>query len=193
MKSEAIKIRLNADTLDEIRKEAAANMRTIAKQLEYMLKNSKEKEINNMNNNTAEKLETLTEYTRAYILDRLSEHEGETYADAWELANALTESDNISGSATYNTYKARQYIGAWFNEIGAIMDEYADQFGEPVSINAFNEPERFHCLIVILSVEFMLGRVKALRYAGDDFTLTAELIQKTAEEVATLSPLPDME
>jgi len=45
MRSEVITIRLNSDVLDKVREEAQENLRTIAKQIEYTLKqNQKEKE-----------------------------------------------------------------------------------------------------------------------------------------------------
>lgn len=45
MKSEVITIRLSSEVLEKVRQEAQDNLRTIAKQIEYTLKqNQKEKE-----------------------------------------------------------------------------------------------------------------------------------------------------
>jgi hypothetical protein len=129
-----------------------------------------------------EQFKTLLEYSVNYIVDRLQDFKGNTYNDSYELANDLTMSDNMSGSFTYNTYDAKQYIKDWFNELGDILEEYEFQFGEPLTVNPFTDSEKFHAIIVILKIEWLLSHLEILSIK-DKIILDDQTIQAITDEL----------
>jgi AraC-like DNA-binding protein len=174
-KSESLKIRLDTELLERLREQARENERTLAKEITYQLKN-KEKE-----NQKMEQLETYLNYCRDYITDRLEEHTGETLEDSQDLSFKITESDNISGSFTFSTYKAREYIKAWFFQAGAFMEDYADNFGEQLAHNPFTSPELFHSAMVIYGIEKLLNHIDTSD--GEKITLDDETIKQITKRL----------
>ena len=133
-----------------------------------------------------EKLKSYKEYVKSFIIDRLEDHEDNTFCDGYELANSMTESINIDGSATYSTYKAKQYIKEWFEEVGEFIEDYKANFGEAPHHNPFESPELFHCLMVIVGVEKMLSNLEEADKMQEEFTLTSELIKCIIEELESI-------
>jgi hypothetical protein len=174
-KSESLKIRLDTELLERLREQARENERTLAKEITYQLKN-KEKE-----NQKMEQLENYIDYARNYIIDRLEDFKGETYPDAWELSNALTESDNISGSMTYSTYQAKEYIKNWYFQAGVFIEQYEDEIGEKPKHNPFTSPELFHCLMVIWGVNHLLTYINICD--GEEITLDDETIERITKKL----------
>jgi hypothetical protein len=129
-----------------------------------------------------EKLDTLLEYSVSYIVDRLQDFKGNTYNDSYELANDITLHDNMSGSFTYNTYDAQQYIKDWFNELGDILEKYEFQMGEPLTVNPFTDSEKFHAIIVMLKIEMLLSDLECLK-DKEQITLDNQTIQAITDEL----------
>jgi hypothetical protein len=129
-----------------------------------------------------EQFETLLEYSVNYIVNRLQDFKGNTYNDSYELANDLTMSDNMSGSFTYNTYDAQQYIKDWFNELGDILEEYEFQMGEPLTVNPFTDSEKFHAIIVMLKIEWLLSHLEILSIK-DEITLDDQTIKAITDKL----------
>jgi len=177
-KSESLKIRLDTELLERLREQARENERTLAKEISYQLKN-KEKENKKM------ELENYLDYTKNYIIDRLEDFKGETYPDAWELSNAITESDNVSGSMTYNTYQAKEYIKAWYFQAGVFIEQYDDEMGEKPNHNPFTSPELFHCLMVIWGVDKLLTYINICD--GEEITLDDETIKQITKKIEAVN------
>jgi hypothetical protein len=129
-----------------------------------------------------EKLDTLLEYSVSYIVDRLQDFKGNTYNDSYELANDITLHDNMSGSFTYNTYDAQQYIKDWFNELGDVLEKYEFQMGEPLTVNPFTDSEKFHAIIVMLKIEMLLSDLECLK-DKEQITLDNQTIQAITDEL----------
>ena len=126
--------------------------------------------------------QSYKKYLKSFIIDRLEDHEGNDFNSGYELANSLTESINIDGSATYNTWEAKQYIKEWFEECGEFIEEYKSEFGCAPQWNPFEEPELFHCLMIIVGVEKELSKLDIFDNL-EDFELTSELIKSIIEEL----------
>jgi len=129
-----------------------------------------------------EQFETLLEYSVNYIVDRLQDFKGNTYNDSYELTNDITQHDNMSGSFTYSTYDAQQYIKEWFNELGDILEQYEFQFGEPLTVNPFTDSEKFHANIVILKIEMLLSDLECLK-DKEQITLDDQTIKAITDEL----------
>jgi hypothetical protein len=179
-KSESVKLRLDNDLLEQLREQARENERTLAKEITYQLKN-REKEKQKM-----EQLETYIDYCREYIIDRLDDHNGNTYPDAWELSNAITQGDNMSGSFTYSTYKAKEYIKAWYFQAGAFLEDYADNYGEQLPHNPFTNPELFHGAMVIYGIEKLLNNIDTSN--GEKITLNDKTIKDITKRLQAVNP-----
>ena len=132
-----------------------------------------------------EQLKNYKEYCVDYIIENIGEHIGSDFYDSYELAHTITEGDNINGSFTYSTYKAKQYIKHWFDDIGDFLDEYEFIYGDNLSINPFTESEKFHALMVIVLVENIIGNLKYLSNEG--FTLTKELADTIIQDIENLT------
>ena len=122
-------------------------------------------------------MQTYKEYCIEYVLNRIDDFIGNAYPDVFELAQDITMHDNVSGSMTYSTYDAIEYLKAWWHNIADFMETYENIFGEVPSTNAFNEPEKFHSLMVIIGIETLLGKVSF----DDHGTLTKEKAEKIKE------------
>jgi hypothetical protein len=185
MKSEVIGLRLESDILDEIREQAKKNSRSIAKEITHQLKQKKERE-----GESVESLETYAEYCRQHIADNLEMVEGKKYSCSWDLANDLTQDGNMNGSLTFSTYKASQYIKAWFDNVGVFLDEYKNEYGETPTHNPFNDQELFHCLMVIHGVSIILSQVDFLN-DDKEIEITKENAERIKQEAEKFFPLFD--
>ena len=130
-------------------------------------------------------MENYKEYCRDYIINRLSDYLDNEYDNAYELAYRITDHDNMSGSFTYSTYNAEQYIKEWFHEVGYFMEEYEFEFGFPVKWNPFTESESFHAVMVIVGIEKMLGSLECI--PNESFILTTELSNLIIKELEGLN------
>jgi ABC-type tungstate transport system permease subunit len=131
-----------------------------------------------------EQLKNYKDYCVDYIIDHIGYHIGNDFYDSYELANAITESDNLSGSFTYSTYKAKQYIKHWFDDIADFLNEYEFFYGDNLSVNPFTESEKFHGIMVIVLVENIISNLKYL--SNDGFTLTKELADTIIQDIENL-------
>lgn len=177
-KSESLKIRLDTELIERLREQARENERTLAKEITFQLKN-KEKEQPNM-----EQLETYLDYCRDYIIDRLDDHKGNAYPDPWELSNAITEHDNMSGSFTYSTYKAKEYIKAWFNNASVFIEQYRSEMGDNAEPSPFDNPEHFHGIMVIWGVQRLLNHININN--GEEITLDDQTIKDITKRLETV-------
>ena len=131
-----------------------------------------------------EKLENYKDYCVNYIINNIEEHIESEFYGSYELAHAITESDNISGSFTYSTYKAKEYIKHWFDDIGEFLEQYEQDYGIKIDANPFSESERFHAIMVIVLVENIIGSLECI--PNDRFTLTKELADTIIQEIKDL-------
>lgn len=86
------------------------------------------------------------------IMDKLEDTEIDE--DSFETAFALWESENISGSITYNAYEAEQWIGKHFSDLGDVVEEYQGE-----TLNPFKNPEAFMVIVVIEVTQNILAKV----------------------------------
>ena len=128
---------------------------------------------------------TYKEYCVDYIVNRIDEHKDSEYNDAFDVANAITEDDNASGSITYSHYQAKEYIKEWFNDVGDFLEEYELNYGVKVEFNPFTECEKFHLLMVFIGVDKIINNLTCIPY--DAFILTEELIKSIKKELSELN------
>lgn len=91
-------------------------------------------------------LNNLEKSVLSMMIDNLDDMEGrEGYVS--DLAFDLFENENIDGTITYNRIKAQEWIGEHFNDLGDVVSNIQDEWGE--TLNPFGDPEGFQVQVVI--------------------------------------------
>ena len=129
-------------------------------------------------------LESYEEYCKDFIKNELYNREGSAYY-VCDLGNTLTEYINMDRSATYSRYKAEEYIKYWWNDAGDVLQYYYENTG--VCVNPFDEPEKFHVLMIIEGVNSLLSQCEIIDKNWDgEITLTEENINTIIDEIKDL-------
>lgn len=130
--------------------------------------------------------ESFDDYCKDFIKDNLDGFIGRTVY-ACELANEITMGINVDGSATYSTYKAKEYLRAWWDEAADYFQYEKDNFGEH-RWNPFENPEAYMVCMVIQGVEGLMAQVKEIYEAQDD---QIEVTQELCDSI--IAQLDDIE
>ena len=97
-------------------------------------------------------LNNLEKSVLSMMIDNLDDMEGrEGYVS--DLAFDLFESENATGSITCNAWAAEEWIGEHFHDLGDVVSNIQDEWGE--TLNPFASPETFQVQVVI----FLAGRL----------------------------------
>lgn len=129
-------------------------------------------------------LESYEEYCKDFIKNELYNHEGSAYY-VCDLGNTLTEYINMDRSATYSCYKAEEYIKYWWDDAGDILQYYYENTG--ICVNPFDEPEKFHVLMITEGVNSLLSQCEIIDKNWDgEITLTEENINTIIDEIKDL-------
>ena len=97
-------------------------------------------------------LNNLEKSVLSMMIDNLDDMEGrEGYVS--DLAFDLFESENATGSITCNAWAAEEWIGEHFHDLGDVVSNIRDEWGE--TLNPFASPETFQVQVVI----FLAGRL----------------------------------
>lgn len=130
------------------------------------------------------KIENYVDYCKDFAINKLEENK--SYNNSIygaDLANTLTESINVDGSATYSSYEAKEYIKEWFNEAGEVYEYQKSNYGE-VCQNPFENPEGFHVCMIIEGVNNIMSNCATIeKYWNDELELTDEIIDNLINEV----------
>ena len=129
-------------------------------------------------------LQTYDEYCKNFIKKELYEREGCTYYTC-DLGIYLTEWINRDRSATYSSYKAKEYIKYWWDDAGDVLQYY---YGNTrVCVNPFDEPEKFHVLMITEGVDALLSQCEIInKNWNGKITLTEENINMIIDEIEDL-------
>ena len=115
------------------------------------------------------------------IPDRLKGYSGKTY-DKSDTAYLLTESENNSGSWYCSSYKAKEAIGKYWDEVTEFVQWYKDNMGDLPSWDVFLDTENFHWMFMIYAYEQVF--YQACSNAGldkDVYEINDEFIAKITE------------
>lgn len=116
------------------------------------------------------------------MCDRLDNWEGRTLYIG-DLACYLYESATADGSLLYSTYKTREWIGKYMNDIAEAIDDY--ELAEYMDFAlAFTEPEAFHVdLVTNLAREFIVESEWVKEHEDDEAELTEDVIETIKKEL----------
>lgn len=107
-----------------------------------------------------------------------------------DLGYGLFESENIDGSFTYSTHKAKEWIKTYYDDIGEVWEELQFQFDKDFlsNYNPFNEPEKFSVLILLEVSSYLSGKCKTIdENWNNEFVLNKKTIKKIEKELKELN------
>ena len=117
------------------------------------------------------------------IADKLNEYEGQSVYGA-DLAFTLFECENIDGSITYSTYKAKEWIKKHFDELGEVVERMQAEWEYNAGADIFDNPEKFMVSVYLWVASEICGTLETVNeFWNDSEELTAELNEKITEEL----------
>ena len=126
---------------------------------------------------------SVNSFVAGVLMDKLDDHAYETVYYIQDLADRLLEEENINGSYFCSTYKSTLWIKEHFEELGDIVEEYEDIFGEPPA-NPFNEPEKFMVQIMLNVADSIMNETKFIsNFEDEQIELTQEVIDTLKAEL----------
>jgi len=133
-------------------------------------------------NQNSEELKSYTDYCKQHINDEIDNFEGQDVYMC-DLGSELTQAINVDGSATYSTYKAKEYLKFWWDEAADYFQYEKDNFGQNLH-NPFENPEAYHVCMIIEGVRSLLSQCKTVdKHWNDQIYLTSKVIKKILKEV----------
>ena len=125
---------------------------------------------------------SVNSFVASVLMDKLDDYVGETMY-VQDLAYKLLEEENVNGSYFCSTYKSTLWIKEHFEDLGDIVEEYEDTFGEPPA-NPFNEPETFMVQIMINVADYIMNDTKFIsNFEEEQIELTQEVIDTLKAEL----------
>ncbi len=126
------------------------------------------------------------EYCKDFIEENLDGYIG-TDNYGCDLAYTLTEGINRSGTATYNKYKATEYIKEWFDNAAEVYNYQVENYGRPLW-NPFENPEKWMVCMIIEGCANLISQCKCVEEVWNDkVELTEELAEQIKEEIKGFS------
>lgn len=92
----------------------------------------------------------MVEEIKSFIVEKLNDLKGNTFC-LCDIGMMLSESENADGTWTYSSAQAETEIIDNWDFCGAFYEYYKANFGTAPE-NPFENPERFHCLMMIEAV-----------------------------------------
>ena len=126
-------------------------------------------------------MKTLTEEIKERMISNLENMEGiEVYG--CDLGYSIFESENINCTATYSTYKAREWIKEYFNELGEVV-EHMNSAGYNIP-NVFDEPEQFMVQVMLEYSYAVIAKCSIVdENWNEEVTLDEKAIKLIVEQV----------
>lgn len=118
------------------------------------------------------------------ICDKIDNWEGnEVYVS--DLASYIYQSALADGSILYGTYKTRQWIAKYFEDIADVIYDYSGDFDYCVDIkDAFLSPESFHVGLVKFMAGIYLSEIPWVNeHESEAVCLTEQDIETIKEEL----------
>ena len=123
----------------------------------------------------------IREFVADVLMDKLDDYEGNSTYGA-DLAYYLLQQYNVDGSYTYSTYKAKQWVQEYFDELADIVNDMTEEGIPPC--NVFDNSECFMVQIMLYVAGGLLGQCDTVNeFWNEEQELTEEIIAKIKEEL----------
>lgn len=130
----------------------------------------------------------IVEEIKGFIIDKLEDMEGSEYY-LCDIGMELSESENCNGSWYCSSFEVKQAIKENWNLCGDFFEYYKSEFGMS-SENPFENPELFHCQMMIFAVSnsfnYALNKTDFSDMWNEKIEITEEFvneIKKTLEDL----------
>jgi len=129
----------------------------------------------------------LTNEIKSYLIDKLTDYKGGLYYGC-DLANTLTEGENVNGSVYCNSYKTKELIKENWDIFGDFLEYYKSNFDN--LLNPFTEPEKTHVCFLIMACEQMLSGCKLIEENWNNkLELTTKNIKAITKHINSLDEI----
>ena len=125
---------------------------------------------------------SVNSFVAGVLMDKLADYANETMYVS-DLAYNLLEEENVNSSYFCNGHKSTLWIKEHFEDLGDIVEEYENTFGEPPA-NPFSEPENFMVQIMLLVADSIMNETNFISNFEDaEIELTQEVIDTLKAEL----------
>lgn len=128
---------------------------------------------------------TLLNEVLEFLMKELKDREDMTFY-ACDLASSLTEYINCDGTIEYSTHKTIEKIREYWYEYSSVFEYARDNWD--LTINPFENPEKFDVIAYIVIAEELLGRCNYINGKWNEkITLTKSVIKKINRQINTVA------
>lgn len=129
----------------------------------------------------------FNEEIREFIHDNLANYEGNTFYGC-NLGYEITNDININGTATYDRNEAIEKLKEFWDDAADVFEYCKFNYGENLLLNPFEEPEKYHVIMIIEGVQSMLAQSDFIDKNWDNkIELTEENIKIILSEIDALN------
>ena len=115
------------------------------------------------------------------MIKHLQEMEGQVVYGC-DLAFKLFENANCTGSYTCNAYESREWIREYWHDLGEVVEDYEDNYGE-LPVNPFNNEEVFQVQIILHLASNLTNYSDFVEWHwNEEIELTKEVIKTIVSE-----------
>ena len=101
-----------------------------------------------------------------------------------DLAFTLLEGENIDGSITCSTYKAKEWIKKHFDELGEVVERMQAEWEYNAGTDIFDNPEKFVVSVYLWIASEIFETLETVgEFWNDSEELTEELNEKILDEL----------
>lgn len=127
-------------------------------------------------------MESFVDFCKNYILDTIDGFENSsTYGS--EIAYLLTNEPNVSGTLTFDSNAAKEYIKTWWDDCADYWEYEEMNFSEH-NHNPFDNPDGFMVCMVIEGCASMLSRCPVIEsHWNNKLELSDDVIAEIKEYV----------
>ena len=118
-----------------------------------------------------------------YLGAKLDQNTGRSVCGS-DLAFTLLECENIDGSITYSTYKAKEWIKKHFDELGEVVERMQEEWEYNAGADIFDNPEKFMVSVYLWVASEICGTLETVNeFWNDEKELTEDLNEKILDEL----------
>ena len=126
-------------------------------------------------------MNSLQKWVIEEMMWHLEELEGQVVYGC-DLAFKLFEKENVTGSYTCNAYASREWIREYWHDLGEVVEDYKDNYGE-LPVNPFKNPEVFQVQIILhMASSLVVESDYIAEHWNEEIELTEDVIKTIVSE-----------
>jgi len=131
----------------------------------------------------------LMELMKGFAIEALENYRGmDESVYSCDLSGELTMEINNNGSVSFSTFKAKEFIKKYYDEMGEVVEYCKDNF--EMTLNPFSEPETAEVMMYITYVESLVNRLPTIDAEwNEQIELSDEMIDTLISEIESVSDI----